>query len=89
MLDRALQLCAPLRKPAGTLLLAGLWLAGVWLGFATTERVEDAYEEACVERDCPSVDGSIQLLRYSIILNAFAVPLAFAVLRRDAHRRGD
>jgi len=63
-------------------LLAAVWVAGIGLGFWTTEFIEDAYEDACLGRDCPSIDLAVQLLRYSILMNAFAVPAAIMFMRR-------
>jgi hypothetical protein len=67
-------------------LFAVLWIGGLALGFGTTECIEDAYENACLGQACVSIDGAIQLLRYSIILNAFAVPAAIMFMRRPSGR---
>jgi hypothetical protein len=78
---------AALWQAAKPWLLAALWVGGVGLGFWATEWVEDAYEIACVDQECRSIDGAIQLLRYSILLNAFAVPAAIMFMRHGGDRR--
>ena len=67
-------------------LFALLWMGGLALGFATTESIEDAYENACLGQPCVSIDDAIQLLRYSIVLNAFAVPAAIMFIGRPSGR---
>jgi hypothetical protein len=65
-------------------LVAALWLGGLWLGLFATEVIEDAYENACIATECRAIDWPLQLLRYSVIANAFAAAILFL---RDAGRR--
>lgn len=76
---------AALWQAARLWVMAALWLGGIWLGFFATEVIEDAYEGACIATECRSIGWPIQLLRYSVIANAFGAAILF--LRYESDRR--
>ena len=75
---------AELWNLAKSLALTAAWVWWVVTCADAVGAIQDAYNSACGNRDCPSIHGYTQLLNFAIIAMAIAVPIAFSFIKGRA-----